>query len=67
MSHQQELILIENRIEFNGYEHTVSIVHVGSMIVIGQHCEYGRQQVVIPIEMAEAIAADLTRRAKEKR
>ena len=64
MSHQQELIMVENRIEFNGYECTVSIVHVGRMIVVAQDCESGRQQVCIPIEMAEAIAADLSRRAK---
>lgn len=59
--------MVENRIEFNGYERTVSVVHVGRMIVVAQECEYGRQQVFIPVEMAEAIAADLSRRAKEQR
>lgn len=58
--------MVENRIEFNGYEQTVSVSHVGNVIVVAQDCEYGRQQVAIPAEMAEAIAADITRRAREK-
>ena len=58
--------MVENRIEFNGYEQTVSVSHAGNVIVVAQDCEYGRQQVAIPAEMAEAIAADSTRRVREK-